>query len=75
MIALPDPRWVEVVAAAVIVVKHGMVLAQAAVLAHCRGQLTRFKCPKRVIFSESLPRNPSGKILKRDLRALYDGGR
>jgi fatty-acyl-CoA synthase len=67
-------RWVEAVAA-VIVVKQGMVLDEAAVLAHCRSEMAHFKCPKRVIFSESLPRNPSGKILKRNLRTLYDSGR
>jgi fatty-acyl-CoA synthase len=34
--------------------------------------LAHFKCPKRVIFAETLPRNPSGKILKRNLRLKYD---
>jgi fatty-acyl-CoA synthase len=67
-------RWVEAVAA-VIAVNEGMARDEAAVLAHCRSEMTHFKCPKRVIFSESLPRHPSGKILKRNLRRLYDSGR
>jgi len=35
---------------------------------HCRGQLAKFKVPKAVAFVEALPRNPSGKVLKRELR-------
>jgi fatty-acyl-CoA synthase len=49
-----------------------MELDEAAVIAHCRAELAHFKCPKRVIFAETLPRNPSGKILKRNLRLKYD---
>ena len=71
VIAIPDPHWVEAVTA-VVVVKEGLQLDEAAVIAHCRAKLAHFKCPKRVIFSDRLPRNPSGKILKRDLRALFD---
>jgi fatty-acyl-CoA synthase len=73
VIALPDPRWVEAVTA-VVVVKQGERLEEADVIAHCRAQLAHFKCPKRVILAESLPRNPSGKILKRELRQTYEAG-
>jgi acyl-CoA synthetase (AMP-forming)/AMP-acid ligase II len=37
-------------------------------LSHCRSQLARFKVPRAVMFLDALPRNPSGKVLKRDLR-------
>jgi fatty-acyl-CoA synthase len=72
VVALSDPRWVEAVTA-VVVVKDGEELDEAAVIAHCKAHLAHFKCPKRVIFTANLPRNPSGKILKRNLRALYEG--
>ena len=70
MIALPDLRWIEAVTA-VLVAKEGARLDEDKVIAHCRERLAHFKCPKRVIFTDALPRNPSGKILKRDLRALH----
>ena len=71
VVALSDPRWVEAVTA-VVVVKDGEELDEATVIAHCKDHLAHFKCPKRVIFADNLPRNPSGKILKRNLRALYE---
>jgi fatty-acyl-CoA synthase len=71
VIGLSDPLWVEAVTA-VIVVKSGCGVDEAAVIAHCKARLGGFKVPKRVIFTEALPRNPSGKILKRDLRKLYE---
>lgn len=39
-----------------------------ALLEHCRAQLARFKVPKEITFLDALPRNPSGKVLKRELR-------
>ena len=67
VIGLPDPKWVEAVTAFV-VIKTGHQLEEEAVIEHCHRHLAGFKCPKRVVFVESLPKNPSGKILKRQLR-------
>ena len=67
VIGLPDPKWVEAVTAFV-VIKTGHQLMEQAVIEHCHRYLAGFKCPKRVVFVESLPKNPSGKILKRQLR-------
>lgn len=75
VVGLPHPSWVEAVTA-VIVVKPGAVLDEARVLRHCQQQLAGFKASKRVLFVEALPKNPSGKLLKRELRqthrALFD---
>jgi fatty-acyl-CoA synthase len=61
------PRWVEAVVA-VVVPKPGAVLTGEAVIRHTRERLAGYKTPKRVVIAEALPRNPSGKILKRQLR-------
>ena len=61
------PHWVEAVAAAV-VPKPGVTLTDEAVIAHTREHLAGYKTPKYVVITDSLPRNPSGKILKRQLR-------
>ena len=70
VIGLPDPRWVEAVTA-VIVLKAGQLLAEADVVAHCNTHMAGFKSPKRVVFTDALPKNPSGKLLKRELRLSY----
>lgn len=70
VIGLPDPRWIEAVTA-VIVPKPGQVLTEEGVIAACRNRLATFKQPKRVIFTDALPKNPSGKVLKRELRQRY----
>ncbi len=70
VIGLPDPKWVEAVTA-VIVVKAGQQLTEAEVVAHCNRHMASFKSPKRVLFADSLPKNPSGKLLKRELRQRY----
>jgi fatty-acyl-CoA synthase len=67
VIGLPDPKWVEAVTA-VIVLKAGQKMTEEEVVAHCRKELATFKCPKRVIFMDALPKTPTGKILKRELR-------
>ena len=72
VIGLPDPKWVEAVTA-VIVVKAGQTLTEDAVIAHCAAHMAGFKTPKRVVFADSLPKNPSGKLLKRELRRAQGG--
>jgi fatty-acyl-CoA synthase len=70
VIGLPDARWVEAVCA-VIVLKSGASLSEAEVMAHCNTHMASFKSPKRVLFTDALPKNPSGKLLKRELRQRY----
>lgn len=70
VIGLPHPRWIEAVTA-VVVLKPGQVLTEAELMAHCAARLAGFKVPKAVVFADSLPKNPSGKLLKRDLRELH----
>ena len=67
---LPHPRWVESVTAAV-VLREGARVTVEELIAHCREHLAGYKTPKRVVFVQDLPRNPSGKLLKRELRDLY----
>lgn len=67
---LAHPVWVEAVVAAV-VPRDGVTLTEQDVVAHCRGHLAGFKTPKRVFFVDSLPKNPSGKLLKRELREMF----
>jgi fatty-acyl-CoA synthase len=64
------PVWVEAVVAAV-VPRAGAELTEEDLLHHCRGHLAGFKIPKQVFFVDSLPKNPSGKLLKRDLRERF----
>ena len=54
-----------------VVTKAGHSLDEAAVLAHCQQHLAGFKTPKAVVFAQTLPKNPSGKLLKRELRERY----
>ncbi|MEO3867978.1 acyl-CoA synthetase [Nonomuraea sp. B12E4] len=67
---VPDAKWVEAVTAAVVLREGGGVTAEE-LIGFLRGRLAAFKTPKRVVFVESLPKNASGKVLKRELRALF----
>ncbi|HLH71473.1 MAG TPA: long-chain fatty acid--CoA ligase [Candidatus Dormibacteraeota bacterium] len=67
VIGIPDPRWGEVPKAFVVLRSGSGVTAQDLV-EHCRQRLARFKVPRQVEFIDALPRNPSGKVLKRELR-------
>jgi acyl-CoA synthetase (AMP-forming)/AMP-acid ligase II len=67
VVGIPHPKWQEV-PKAYVVVKKGQNLTADEIIAHCSKKLAKFKVPKEVEFIESLPRNPSGKVLKRELR-------
>ena len=66
-VGLPDERWGEVPMAYVVLAEAADV-DEGTLIEHCRAHLAKFKVPTRVEFLDSLPRNPSGKILKRELR-------
>ncbi|GGN10707.1 acyl-CoA synthetase [Streptomyces fuscichromogenes] len=68
VIGLPDERWIEAVTA--VVVPRGEI-DEAGLIAHVREKLPAFKAPKRILFVDALPRNASGKILKRELRERF----
>lgn len=67
---LAHPVWVETVVAAV-VPRAGVTLTQDDITAHCRRHLAGYKTPKQVFFVDTLPKNPSGKLLKRALREQF----
>jgi acyl-CoA synthetase (AMP-forming)/AMP-acid ligase II len=68
VVGRPDARWGEV-PMAFVVLRPGQSTTAEELIAHCAGQLAKFKVPREVSFLEALPRNPSGKVLKRELRA------
>ncbi|NYG56920.1 long-chain-fatty-acid--CoA ligase [Nocardioides perillae] len=70
VIGVPDETWGEAVKA-VVVLKEGTSVSEAQLIAYSREHLAHFKCPRSVDVVEALPRNPTGKILKRDLRAPF----
>ena len=71
VIGLPHPKWIEAVIA-VVVAKPGHTLVEDDVIAACSQGLAHFKVPKRVMQTDALPKNPSGKLLKRELRQRYE---
>ncbi|MTI82439.1 MAG: AMP-binding protein [Firmicutes bacterium] len=70
VIGLPHETWVEGVTAA-IVPKAGQIIKEEEIINLCQENLARFKVPKGIVFIDELPKTPSGKILKRDLRQKY----
>lgn len=67
---VPHPKWIEAVTA-VVVPKEGVTLTDAQVDDHLTAILAGYKRPKYVVFADALPKNPSGKILKKDLRVRH----
>ena len=72
VIGLPDTKWGEAVTA-VVKVRSGAALDQAALQDHCRARLAAYKCPKRVVFVHRLPKSGAGKILKHEIRSSFEG--
>lgn len=69
VIGLPDEKWGEIACA--IVVGNEAETSEADIIACCAEKLSRYKLPKKVIFIETIPRNPAGKVLKRVLREQF----
>jgi fatty-acyl-CoA synthase len=67
VVGRPDPRWNEI-PVAYVVLREGASADEQALDAHCRERLARYKTPKGFRLVSELPRNPSGKVLKRELR-------
>jgi fatty-acyl-CoA synthase len=73
VVARPDERWGEV-PVGFVALRGGASATADELIEHCRARLARYKVPKDVTFIEALPRNPSGKVLKRELRTRLDDG-
>lgn len=70
VIAVPDAKWIEAIAA-VVVLKPDLNVAADELIAHAREHLAAFKVPKQIYFVDQLPKNTAGKLLKRNLRDQF----
>ncbi|MGW8811511.1 fatty acyl-CoA synthetase [Gordonia terrae] len=68
VIGEPDEKWIEAITA-VVVVRDGRSVTEEELIEHVRSRIAPFKVPKKVRFVDELPRNQSGKLLKRELRS------
>src|SRR5699024_12341359 len=71
VIGLTDPYWIEAITT-IIALKYGMTISEDAVKTFSTDELSTFKAPNSVHFIDVLPKNPSGKVLKKDLRDIYE---
>jgi acyl-CoA synthetase (AMP-forming)/AMP-acid ligase II len=67
VVGIPDAEWGETLKA-FIVRRDGQTITDVEVIEYCRSGLADYKRPRKVVFLAELPRNPTGKVLKRDLR-------
>jgi long-chain acyl-CoA synthetase len=74
VIGVPHEKWGET-AKAIVVRNPGSEVTEDEIMAYAKERLATFKCPTSVEWTDMLPRNPSGKILKKDLRAPYWEGK
>ena len=70
VVGVGHPKWVEAVTA-VVVPRKGEQIVEAELLDLCKKHLAPFKVPKRIVFVDALPKTPTGKILKREMRKTY----
>jgi len=70
VVGIPHPKWLEV-PKAYVVLKPGETLNAEKITQHCIEKMAKFKVPKEIEFIDLLPRNPSGKVLKRELRSMH----
>lgn len=73
VIGVPDRTWGNAVRA-VVVLKQGAQATEDEIITWCRDKMTGFKRPKQVIFAETLPLSPVGKVLRKQVKELYGGG-
>ena len=72
IIGVPSDKWGEV-GPAVLALKPGATIDRATVVEHCASRLAKFKIPSDITIVDALPRNATGKVLKRELRTQFLG--
>lgn len=74
VVGVADAKWIEAVCA-VVVRRDGATVTADDLIGFARKRIAPFKVPKQIVFLDSLPKNPTGKILKRELRLMLVSGR
>ena len=70
VIGIPDPHWVERVHA-LVVLKENVKATAEDIITFCKENIAHYKAPKSIEFVKDLPKNPQGKILKKEIRSKY----